>query len=115
MKIDQVINTARDSLTVKRVYADPIEKDGLTIIPAAKVQGGAGGGSGHDPKGQEGEGGGFGMIGRPAGVYVIKNGDISWRPAVDPNCLAAVLGWVIIVFVFCRYRLLRAQAMRSPD
>jgi uncharacterized spore protein YtfJ len=71
MKVSEVFTTAKDAITVKRVYAEPYEKDGLTVIPAAVVGGGAGGGSGHDEKGQEGEGGGFGVSGRPAGAYVI--------------------------------------------
>ena len=58
--------------SVKRVYGEPYEKDGLTVIPAAVVGGGAGGGAGHDDKGQEGEGGGFGVSGRPAGAYVTS-------------------------------------------
>ena len=33
VKVNEVISTARDSLTVKRVYGDPYEKDGLTVIP----------------------------------------------------------------------------------
>ena len=51
MKLDDVLNSARDSFTVKRVYGEPYEKGGLTVIPAAVVRGGAGGGTGHDEKG----------------------------------------------------------------
>ena len=50
MEIQDVIAQARDTLTVKRVFGEPYEKDGVTIIPAARVQGGAGGGSGEDPR-----------------------------------------------------------------
>ena len=41
--VDEIISQARDSITVKRVFGEPIEKDQLTIIPVAKVIGGAGG------------------------------------------------------------------------
>ncbi|MGH3331481.1 MAG: spore germination protein GerW family protein, partial [Nocardioidaceae bacterium] len=99
MKVTEVLSSARDAITVKRVYGDPYEKDGLTMIPAAAVGGGAGGGTGHDEKGQQGEGGGFGMTGRPAGAYVIKDGQVSWRPAVDPNRIIAVLGFVIVAYL----------------
>ena len=81
---------ARDAITVSRVYGEPYEKDGLTVIPAARVSGGGGGGSGKDEKGGDGSGGGFGVSGRPAGAYVIRNGDVTWRPAVDPNRIVAV-------------------------
>jgi len=46
MKLDDVLNSARGTFTVKRVYGEPYEKDGLTVIPAAAVRGGAGGGTG---------------------------------------------------------------------
>jgi uncharacterized spore protein YtfJ len=76
------IERARDVLTVKRVFGDPIERDGVTIIPAAKVRGGGGGGGGEGPDGR-GSGGGFGVSATPAGAYVIKNGTVRWEPALD--------------------------------
>jgi uncharacterized spore protein YtfJ len=76
------IERARDVLTVKRVFGDPIERDGVTVIPAAKVRGGGGGGSGSGPNG-EGGGGGFGVSASPAGAYVIKGGSVRWEPALD--------------------------------
>ena len=62
MEVQDVIAQARDAITVKRVFGEPYEKDGVTVIPAAKVQGGAGGGGGEDPEGQaKGSGSGFGV------------------------------------------------------
>ena len=113
MKLTEVLSTARDSITVKRVYGEPYEKDGLTVIPAAVVSGGAGGGGGHDDKGQEGEGGGFGVNGRPAGAYVIKDGQVSWRPAVDPNRIVMVVGLAVIAYLLSRPRMVRARAKAS--
>lgn len=110
MRIDELLSEAKDAITVKRVYAEPYEKDGLTVIPAARVAGGGGGGSGSDKNGQEGEGGGFGVGARPAGAYVIKDGNVTWRPAVDPNKVVAVAGAVVIVYLLTRPRLVRARA-----
>ncbi|HSE54828.1 MAG TPA: spore germination protein GerW family protein [Nocardioidaceae bacterium] len=110
MKVTEVLSSAKDAITVKRVYAEPYEKDGLTVIPAAVVGGGAGGGTGHDDKGQEGEGGGFGVSARPAGAYVIKDGQVSWRPAVDPNRIIAVAGLVLVAYLLTRPRMVRARA-----
>lgn len=110
MKVNEVLSTAKDAITVKRVYAEPYEKDGLTVIPAAVIGGGAGGGAGHDDKGQEGEGGGFGVSGRPAGAYVIKDGQVSWRPAVDPNRIVAIVGLVAVAYLLSRPRMVRARA-----
>jgi uncharacterized spore protein YtfJ len=117
MKVNEIISTARDTLTAKRVYGDPFEKDGLTVIPAATVIGGGGGGAGHDESGEEGEGGGFGVIARPAGAYVIKDGDVSWRPALDVNRVVVVVGLAVIVFLLSRPRMARlhAESARGPS
>jgi uncharacterized spore protein YtfJ len=110
MKVSEFLTEAKDAITVKRVYAEPYEKDGLTVIPAAVVGGGGGGGGGHDNEGQEGEGGGFGIRARPAGAYVIKDGSVSWRPAVDPNRIAIVVGVVTVVYLLTRPRMTRARS-----
>jgi uncharacterized spore protein YtfJ len=110
MKVIEVLSTARDAITVKRVYAEPYEKDGLTVIPAAVVSGGGGGGTGHDDKGQQGEGGGFAVSGRPAGAYVVKDGQVSWRPAVDPNRIVVMAGLVVVAYLLSRPRMVRARS-----
>jgi uncharacterized spore protein YtfJ len=89
--VDELLAGARDAISVKRVFGDPIETEGVTIIPAAKVGGGGGGGGDSEHNG----GGGFGLGARPVGAYVIKDGDVKWQPAVDVNRivgLAFVLG-----------------------
>ena len=85
--IDEILDGARDALTVRRVYGEPIEQEGLTVIPAAVVRGGGGGGGDSEGNG----GGGFGVAARPVGAYVIRDGEVLWRPAVDVNRVAA--GW----------------------
>ena len=113
MKARDALTAATSALTVKRVYGEPYEKDGVTVIPAAQFGGAAGGGTGHDGKGQEGEGGGFGVGGRPAGAYVIRDGRVSWRPAVDPNRIIVVAGLLAIAYVLNRPRIARARACGS--
>jgi uncharacterized spore protein YtfJ len=93
----EVIRTAVTS-TAEKVYSEPIRQDGLTVIPAASVGGGGGGGGGSGgPQGQAtgtGEGGGFGLKAKPAGAFVIKEGKVRWRPAIDVN--RAILGGQIV-------------------
>jgi uncharacterized spore protein YtfJ len=113
MDVTEVLEKARDAITVSRVYGEPYEKDGLTVIPAARVGGGGGGGSGKDDKGGDGSGGGFAISGRPAGAYVIRNGDVTWRPAVDPNRIIAVVGLVLGAWLVSRPRIIRARAKAS--
>jgi uncharacterized spore protein YtfJ len=92
--VDELLSGARDANSVKRVYGDPIETESVTIIPVAKVGGGGGGGGDSEDNG----GGGFGIGAKPVGAYVIKDGDVSWQPAVDVNRIIAftfVLGLVL--------------------
>jgi uncharacterized spore protein YtfJ len=77
--VDEILEGARDAISVGRVYGDPIEQEGVTVIPAAKV-GGGGGGGGDDA--QNG-GAGFGLGARPVGAFVIRGDQVSWVPAVD--------------------------------
>lgn len=104
MTVDELLARAQDTLAGRRVFADAIRQDGVTVIPAADVSGGGGGGGGHDEDGQEGIGGGFGLRARPAGVYVIEGGKVSWQPAVDPNRLASTLATVAVAYLFYRWR-----------
>ncbi len=82
MDVENVISGARDALTVQRVFGEPYEGNGVTIIPAAVVRGGAGGGSGDSPQGKGG-GTGFGLSARPVGAFVLRGDDWEWKPAVD--------------------------------
>lgn len=94
MDVDEMIRGTQDSMSVKRIYGEPIERDGLTIIPAAKVTGGGGGGG----DAENNAGGGFGIRARPVGVYVIKDGDVRWEPALDLNRI--ILGGQIVAIFF---------------
>jgi uncharacterized spore protein YtfJ len=84
MDVQETIATARDSITVRRVYGEPYERNGLTVIPAAAVVGGAGGGTGEQGE-QTGGGAGFGVQARPVGAYVVRGDEVSWQPAFDLN------------------------------
>jgi uncharacterized spore protein YtfJ len=87
MDVMQMVEKAKDAASVNRVFGEPITQNGVTIIPVARVGGGAGGGDGKQEgdRPSEGSGGGFGVGGRPAGTFVINEGKVSWKPAVDVN------------------------------
>jgi uncharacterized spore protein YtfJ len=94
--VDEMWKGARDAITVKRVYGDPVQSEGVTLVPAATVRGGAGGGGDSEGNG----GGGFGIVSRPIGAYVIREGSVSWRPAVDLN--RVLLLGAALVFLLAR-------------
>ncbi len=111
------IERAQDVLTVRRVFGEPIERNGVTVIPAASVGGGGGGGGGggRDRAGQRGTGygGGFGVSAKPAGVYVIRaDGRVVWRPALDLNRTIFMGQVLAVVFLLTVRSVVKALAKR---
>jgi uncharacterized spore protein YtfJ len=93
-ELQQLVVDARDLVTARRVYGEPYEKNGLTVIPAASVRGGGGGGSGQHGDEEAGGGGGFGLAARPVGAWIVDGDNAMWKPAVDVNRI--VLGGQIV-------------------
>jgi uncharacterized spore protein YtfJ len=112
MKFDELLSRATESVKARMVYAEPVEKDGVTVIPAAQIIGGGGGGDA-DKDGTRGVGGGLGLIARPVGAFVIKDGEVRWEPAVDLNRLITAIGAVAVTGLFVARRLIRTAAARS--
>ncbi len=102
MDVNELMQQTRDALSVSRLFGEPYERNGTTVIPVAVVRGGGGGGHGEGPGPEgsgsgSGSGGGFGLVAKPAGVYVIDGSGVRWRPAVDVNRI--VLGGQIVAVV----------------
>ena len=112
MDVLQTIEQAKDSMTVKRVYGDPYERNGVTVIPAARVQGGAGGGGGEGPDGVGGSGGGFGVNAKPVGAFVIRGDEVAWRPAVDVNRIIIGGQFIALVALLVVRSIAKARAER---
>lgn len=127
MDAHEVLDHARDAMTVKRVFGDPYEKDGITVVPVANVMGGAGAGGGtgvgarpaassEEPAGEgaadSGYGMGYGVRATPAGVYVIKGGEVEWKPALDMNRLTLQRAAVAIVALCVLRSIVRTLARR---
>ena len=93
MDVQKVLGGAQDAMAAKRVYGDPYEQNGVTVIPAAKDAGGGGGGGDSEGNG----GGGFGLTARPAGAWVVKGDSVRWQPAIDATKVALMGQLVAIV------------------
>ena len=99
----------RRALRARDVFGKPVKSGGVTVIPVASVLGGAGGGFYEREKGsgpsvpassapESNEGFGFGLGARPVGAYVIRDGKVRWRPAVDVTriALGAITAGVVV-------------------
>lgn len=92
---------------VTTVFGEPISHGGVTVVPVARISGGGGGGGAapHGPAEPEGSGGGVGFTIRPVGAYVIRDGTVHWRPALDINKI--ILGGQVVAIT----ALLTARAL----
>jgi len=119
MNAKEILEQAWDTLTVRRVYGEPIERDGMLLVPAAAVRGGGGGGGGEATGSEEGSqagtgfGGGWGGTARPVGAFVIAKGEVRWQPAVDVNRI--ILGGQIafVVGLLVLRSIVRARRRRA--
>lgn len=105
---------ARNVLTVDRVFGEPIEQDGTLLIPAAAIRGagGAGGGGGENQRGEEGigEGLGYATSARPVGAYVMRNGQVTWQPAIDLQRILVAGTLTFVALLGFRWLTKRGQA-----
>jgi uncharacterized spore protein YtfJ len=102
-----------DNADAGKVFAAPITQDGTIVLPVAKVGGGGGGGGGtgqaDDGGSAKGTGGGFGMSARPLGVYVLRDGKVTWLPAVDVNKIVVGAQVVVVAGMLLARALLRPR------
>ena len=96
--------------SARAVFADPVERGGVTVIPVAKVRWGFGGGGGEGPlpgdgaRNAGGEGGGGGVIASPVGYIEIRDGQARYERIVDP-----VSYWpLVLASAFACWLLLRS-------
>jgi len=68
------------TIGARRLFGKPYAKNGVVVIPVAKIRsGGRGPSPGPGPAG--------GISGQPVGAYVIRGQRVRWKPAIDVNGL----------------------------
>jgi uncharacterized spore protein YtfJ len=75
--VQELLRKVAQHLSVSRAFGTAYEKDGSLVIPAALVAGG------------------FGGLVMPVGVYVVKDEQVRWVPAVNAN-LVIVVGFMTV-------------------
>jgi uncharacterized spore protein YtfJ len=73
------------------VFGEPVDREGVTVIPVAKATWGFGGGSGGEAENQ-GSGGGGGSFVSPLGYIEVRAGRAEFKPLRDPRVAAVVAG-----------------------
>lgn len=134
MDAQTLLSRVGETLSVRRVFGEPIERNGIVVIPVAFVAGGGGGGDGPIARATSeaqtetnndesmsdptvganplmGSGGGIGGVVVPLGVYVVKGDGVQWKPVLQPMLIAMPVLGLIRLLVKGRSRALRTGAM----
>lgn len=101
----QTLDNTRQAIIGQRVFGEAYVVGDTTVIPVSHVRGGGGAGSGDgegDGQGEgtkrgSGSGAGFGINAKPVGVYVVKDGEVEWQPAIDRS--KVIIGSQIVAVV----------------
>jgi uncharacterized spore protein YtfJ len=109
--VQELLRKGAQHLSVSRAFGTAYKKDGSLVILVALVAGGGGGGQGTsgslttdsiddggfegqdnatDAESSSGFGGGFVGLVMPVGVYVVKDEQVRWVPAVNANLVIVV-------------------------
>jgi uncharacterized spore protein YtfJ len=80
------------------VFGDPVDRDGVTVVPVAKVRWGFAGGSGRgieegSENGEigEGSGAGGGVMASPVGYIEIQDGQATFHRIKDPAAIVPLV------------------------
>jgi uncharacterized spore protein YtfJ len=110
---EEMLADARDIMTVKKVFGEPYQSNGVTVIPAASIRGGLGGGEGEGSDSTPaGRGGGMGISARPIGAYQIKGDQVAWIPAIDLTRII-LTGQIVVVTALLVVRSVLRRRRRS--
>lgn len=112
-RFNRLVESLGGTASASGVFGDPVERDGVTVVPVARVRYGVGGGGGRgagrkkkrdagDGAAQEvGYGHGGGLQAAPVGFIEISGGRAVYKRIADPVRLLAVLMLFPLVGVVC--------------
>ena len=137
-ELQTILEDLQDSANARAVFGDPVEREGKTVIPVARVALGFGGGFGSgpadlptgegaeyeltvtvdeegEPAGGSGAGGGGGAMARPVGALEITDQDTRFVPiGSDRRRRAAALVGLGVGLLLGRWLGRRSGRRRSP-
>ncbi len=123
-RFSKLVEALGGTASAHAVFGAPIERDGVTVVPVARVRYGVGGGGGRgqgrkkrgaDGAQQVGYGQGGGLQAAPVGYIEIRGGQATYRRIADPvRPLAVALLFPLVgVLAFVIVTLVNGRVARS--
>jgi uncharacterized spore protein YtfJ len=100
------------SIHASTIFADPVEREGVTVIPVAKARWVFGGGGGRR-KDEDGGGGGGGARISPVGFIELRDGEARFQRIETTSLPVVILGAVAGLFLL--QRLSTRRALKNSD
>jgi len=100
---EQLAARLGDSARAANVFGDPVERDGVTVIPVATARWGMGGGTQKRGLG-DAVGGGGGVTVTPTGYIEMRGGTSRFRPLWDAKMVLAAAGLAGALLTFALKR-----------
>lgn len=98
--VERLAQQLSTTATAQTVYGPPVEREGVTVIPVARVWYGFGGGSGSAATEAAGSGGGGGVVVTPVGYLELKQGTTRFRPirssATSLVAVSGLVAWLLL-------------------
>jgi uncharacterized spore protein YtfJ len=124
-RFSKLVEALGGTASAQAVFGAPVERDGVTIVPVARVRYGVGGGGGRGPgrrkrdigNGEQvGYGQGGGLQAAPVGYIEIRDGQTSYKRIADPArpLVLALLFPLVGVLAFAIVTLVNARVAGSP-
>jgi len=102
----RILEQIKELMAGSTVFGEAYEKNGLTLIPAARVWASGGGINGSAGN----ETGGAGAQARPAGAFVVTGGEAKWLPSIDANRIILGIQVVAIIAILSWRAVAKANA-----
>lgn len=98
--LKRIGQTVGDKAKVSAVFGDPVEREGVTVIPVAKARfgfGGGGGAGGREGEEGSGGGGGGGALVSPVGYIELHDGAAKFKRISSPTDLLPLVAAAAVV------------------
>ena len=91
--LGRIGETVGGKADVATIFGEPVQREGVTVIPVAKARFGFGGGGGSGTRegDQSGEGSGGGVAVGPVGYIEVRDGGAEFKRIRTPNDLLALV------------------------